>query len=170
MHCEPARNMLDNLFLSFGVLTRAVFSAGSYRRSCSLDVEVSASGFTKDLETNGALLDPSGPEQENDEEEEDEEEVTDEETESMEESVNIEEYNQTMLELEGLKVGDPHEKIQDQKEESSKETKEVTPVASPAEADKETGKEFEEELKEEDDECPELTDLSASNKALKPFR
>ncbi|XP_037536390.1 serine/threonine-protein kinase RIO2 [Nematolebias whitei] len=141
------------------------------RRSCSLDVEVSASGFTKDLETNGALLDPSGPEQETDEEEEeDEEEVTDEEAESVEESVDIEEYNQTMLELEGLKVSELHAKIQDQEEERSKETKEVTRMASSAEADEETGKEFEEELKEEDDECPELTDLSASNKELKPFR
>uniref|UniRef100_A0A2I4BQ73 Serine/threonine-protein kinase RIO2 n=1 Tax=Austrofundulus limnaeus TaxID=52670 RepID=A0A2I4BQ73_AUSLI len=139
------------------------------RRSYSLDIDVSASGFTKELKTDVALLDPAGPEQENDEEEDDGE-ATDEEAESVEDSLDIEEYNQVMLELEGLKVSESSAKVQDREEEISNETQEVTEATSTAEAQDETGTGFEEELKEEEDECPELTDLSASNKEFKPFR
>uniref|UniRef100_A0A8D3C4Z5 Serine/threonine-protein kinase RIO2 n=1 Tax=Scophthalmus maximus TaxID=52904 RepID=A0A8D3C4Z5_SCOMX len=54
------------------------------RRSCSLDVEVSASGFTKDMERDGSLLHPAGPEEE-EEEDDDYEEGTDDEEEEREE-------------------------------------------------------------------------------------
>ena len=53
-----------------------------YRRSCSLDVEISASGFTKDFERDAALLHPAGPESEEEDdsdEEKDEEEGREEE-------------------------------------------------------------------------------------------
>uniref|UniRef100_A0A4W6GC27 Serine/threonine-protein kinase RIO2 n=1 Tax=Lates calcarifer TaxID=8187 RepID=A0A4W6GC27_LATCA len=131
------------------------------RRSYSLDIEVSASGFTKDLERDGALLHPAGPEGEEDDEEEDnDEEATDEEEEREEDSVDMEEYKHAMLELEGLKVSDTHADRQDEEEEK-------TPAAG---SDEETEKDLEEELKEAEDECPELTDLSAANKEFKPFR
>ncbi|XP_044052721.1 serine/threonine-protein kinase RIO2 [Siniperca chuatsi] len=138
------------------------------RRSCSLDVEVSASGFTKDLERDGALLHPAGPEgEEDDEEESDDEEATDEEVE--EESLDMEEYKHAMLELEGLKVSDTHVNIQD-KDNKSEKGEEQTETAPTARSDEETEKDLEEELNEAEDECPELADLSTSNKDFKPFR
>lgn len=169
MNCDICSNYVEQLFDFFLALSRAVFSVGFHRRSYSLDVDVSASGFTKELKTDVALLDPAGPEPENDEEEDDQE-GRDEEADSVEESLDIEEYNQAMLELEGLKVSESSAKVQAQEEETSNETQEVTEVTPTAEAHEETGKEFEEELKEEKDECPELTELSASNKEFKPFR
>ncbi|XP_070760651.1 serine/threonine-protein kinase RIO2 [Enoplosus armatus] len=142
------------------------------RRTCSIDVEVSASGFTKDLERDGALLHPAGPEEEEDEEEEesDDEEETEEEVEKKEEeSLDMEEYKHAMLELEGLKVSDTHAGIhnEDNKGEKGEEQKEIE-TAPTARSDEE--KDLEEELKEEEDECPELADLSTSNKDFKPFR
>ncbi|XP_054467068.1 serine/threonine-protein kinase RIO2 [Anoplopoma fimbria] len=143
------------------------------RRSCSLDVEVSASGFTKDMERDGALLHPAGPEEEEDDEEEDddEEEETDEEVEKEEESLDIEEYKHAMLELEGLKVSDSHADIQNEenKKEKEEEQKE-TETTSAARSDEEPDKEEEKELNEAEDECPELADLSISNREIKPFR
>ncbi|XP_051279160.1 serine/threonine-protein kinase RIO2 [Dicentrarchus labrax] len=149
------------------------------RRTRSLDVEVSASGFTKDLERDGALLYPAGPEGEEDSEEEgDDEEASDEETEKEEESVDMEEYKHAMLELEGLKVSDteadlPNDDKEGEKEEEQKENE----TAPTARSDEETEKDLEEELneaKEElneaEDECPELADLSTANKDFKPFR
>uniref|UniRef100_A0A665WY28 Serine/threonine-protein kinase RIO2 n=1 Tax=Echeneis naucrates TaxID=173247 RepID=A0A665WY28_ECHNA len=129
------------------------------RRSYSLDIEVSASGFTKDLEKDGALLLPAGPEGEDGEEkEESDDEGTDEEVEREEENVDMEEYNHAMLELEGLKVSD-----------TPSEPKE-TETAPAAKSDKEIEKDLEEELKEAEDECPDLADLSATNKEFIPFR
>lgn len=142
--------------------------ACSLRRSCSLDIEVSASGFTKDLETNAELLHPAGPDDE--EVEDDEEEASDEEAEKVEEGFDIDEYKHAMLELEGLKVSETPAVTQDQKEESSEESKDVPEVVPTPGGHGETGGEFEEELKEAEDECPELTELSASNKEFKPFR
>uniref|UniRef100_A0A3B5ME92 Serine/threonine-protein kinase RIO2 n=1 Tax=Xiphophorus couchianus TaxID=32473 RepID=A0A3B5ME92_9TELE len=136
------------------------------RRSCSLDIEVSASGFTKDLETNAELLHPAGPD---DEEVEDDEEASDEEAEKVEEGFDIDEYKHAMLELEGLKVSETPAVTQDQKEESSEESKDVPEVVPTPGGHEETGGEFEEELKEAEDECPELAELSASNKEFKPF-
>ncbi|PWA19561.1 hypothetical protein CCH79_00006949, partial [Gambusia affinis] len=138
------------------------------RRSCSLDIEVSASGFTKDLETNAELLHPAGPEDE--ELEDDEEEASDEEAEKVEEGFDIDEYRHAMLELEGLKVSETPAATQDQKEDSSDESKDVPEATPTPGGHEETGGEFEEELKEAEDECPELAELSASNKEFKPFR
>lgn len=142
------------------------------RRSYSLDVEVSASGFTKDLERDGALLHPAGPEEEEDDDErDDDEDSTDEEAEREEESVDMDEYKHAMLELEGLKVSETHADKQQEEEESEKsEEEKETERAPEARSDEEAENILEEELKEAEDECPELTDLSASNKEFKPFR
>ncbi|XP_056232454.1 serine/threonine-protein kinase RIO2 [Seriola aureovittata] len=143
------------------------------RRSYSLDVEVSASGFTKDLEKDGELLHPAGPEgEEGDEEEDSDEEATDEEVEREEENVDMEDYKHAMLELEGLKVSDTHAGRQDEEEEKSekREEQKETETSTAARSDEESEKDLEEELKEAVDECPELAELSASNKEFKPFR
>ncbi|XP_028270141.1 serine/threonine-protein kinase RIO2 [Parambassis ranga] len=142
------------------------------RRSYSLDIEVSASGFTKDLEKDGALLHPAGPEDEEDDDEEEDEEEAEEEEESADEEaeggVDMEEYKHAVLELEGLKVSETHRDTQDQEELSERtEEEKQTETVSAGKFDEEKG---EEELKEAEDECPELTDLSASNKEFKPFR
>lgn len=142
------------------------------RRSHSLDVEVSASGFTKDMERDGALLHPAGPEGENDdnEEEDDDEETTDGGVEE-EESVDMEEYKHAMLELEGLKVSDSYADIQEEENESEKvEEQKETETAPAPNSDEEPKNDLEEELNEAEDECPELADLSTSNKDFKPFR
>ncbi|XP_042277405.1 serine/threonine-protein kinase RIO2 [Thunnus maccoyii] len=142
------------------------------RRSYSLDVEVSASGFTKDLERDGALLHPAGPEEEDDDDEkDDDEDSTDEEAEREEESVDMDEYKHAMLELEGLKVSETHaDKQQEEEESETREEEEETERAPEARSDEEAENILEEELKEAEDDCPELTDLSASNKEFKPFR
>lgn len=146
------------------------------RRSYSVDVEVSASGFTKDMERDSALLHPAGPEDEeeddDDDEEDDDEEATDEEAEKEEDkSVDMEEYKHVMLELEGLKVSDTHTDKQDEDSEKEKEEEQNETETTPtARSDEETEKGLEEELNEAEDECPELADLSTSNKEFKPFR
>ncbi|XP_053182012.1 serine/threonine-protein kinase RIO2 [Scomber japonicus] len=142
------------------------------RRSYSLDVEVSASGFTKDLQRDGALLHPAGPEDEEDDDDDDEkdddEDSTDEEAGGEEESVDMDEYKHVMLELEGLKVTETH--ADEEEEESEKREEEKTERVPEARSDEETENNLEEELNEAEDECPELADISASNKEFKPFR
>ncbi|XP_077418546.1 serine/threonine-protein kinase RIO2 [Vanacampus margaritifer] len=143
------------------------------RRSCSLDVAVSASGFTKDLEEEAAVLHPTGPEGEQDDEETDsDKEETDEEIETEEQSVDVTDYNNAILELEGLKVGNANADVQDEEEndkeegESEKREEEEELNADARSTDKPVN-DLEEEL---EDELPELSDLSASNKEFKPFR
>lgn len=143
------------------------------RRSYSLDVEVSASGFTKEMEKDGALLHPAGPEGENSDEEEsdDDEEAADEEEENNEESLDMEEYKHAMQELEGLKVSDTHADVPDAAEDNEEtEIETETQLESTAGGDEEAEKDLEDELREAEDECPDLADLSTSNKEFKPFR
>lgn len=148
------------------------------RRSYSLDVEVSASGFTKDLEKDGVLLQPAGPESEDDDvDEEEDDDDDDEDEESGEEEPNktldLEEYNHALLELEGLKVSDTNIEIQDNvtEEESEEPTlQQNTETVSTIKREEKTERDKEDELKEADDGCPELTELSAFNKEYKPFR
>ena len=162
----------------------------SRRRSVSLDVEISASGFTKDLERDAALLQPAGPGEE-EEEEGDEEEAGEE----GEDSVDLEEYRHAMLELEGLKVCDPHtdtpslsEERVERREERVVEEEDAErrggECPRPTDASQVNGREVgdagkegdegrrddEEEEKEGEDACPDLLDLSAVNKEFKPFR
>ncbi|XP_068461504.1 serine/threonine-protein kinase RIO2 [Clinocottus analis] len=146
------------------------------RRTSSLDVDVSASGFTKDMQRDGAMLHPAGPEEEeeaddDDENDEEDEEETDEELEKEEEGVHMEEYKHALLELEGLKVSDSHADIQyeDNKSEKEEEQKEIE-ITSTARSDEEPDKNLEEALNEAEDEYPELADLSTANKEFKPFR
>ncbi|XP_071208952.1 serine/threonine-protein kinase RIO2 [Salvelinus alpinus] len=138
------------------------------RRYVSLDVEISASGFTKDFERDAALLDPKGPEEEEDEGEEDEGEE-DEGEEDMEKTMDMEEYRHAILELEGLKVSDTETHTETGDEDGERdpgrgEQRETDPEAVVM------GDLDEEREKEEEDVCPELIDLSSSNREFKPFR
>ncbi|XP_041741777.1 serine/threonine-protein kinase RIO2 [Coregonus clupeaformis] len=133
------------------------------RRSCSLDVEISASGFTKDFERDAALLDPEGPDGEDDDEGEEEEE--EEEEEEMEKTMDMEEYRHAILELEGLKVSDTQTETHTETgDEEGGEPRETDPEAVVM------GGLHEAREKEEEDVCPELVDLSSSNREFKPFR
>lgn len=119
------------------------------------------------------MLHPSGPDEEDDdvdEEEDPDEHSGEEEGENEDEaSLNIEEYKHAILELEGLKVSDADTGTQDGDKESEREVEE--PGKAPAVgSDDETERGHNEELKEAEDECPELLDLSTSNKEFKPFR
>lgn len=146
-----------------------------YRRSCSLDIEVSASGFTKDLERDGALLHPAGPEGEEEDDEDKEEDQAEhsgeEEQKEEEESLDREEYKHAILELEGLKVSDSRTDTQDEDKEIEAEEDDEEPGTTQITGSvEETEKDHNKELNEAEDECPELLDLSASNKEFKPFR
>ncbi|XP_033829046.1 serine/threonine-protein kinase RIO2 [Periophthalmus magnuspinnatus] len=133
------------------------------RRSHSLDVEVSASGFTKEMEKDSDLLYPAGPECEDDDEEEiEEEEICEQEP---NDTIDLEEFKHAMLELEGLKCGDSNVKEDEAKTLEKRDT-EIEPRVK--NEDETEG--AEEELNEADDECPELTHLSASNGDFRPFR
>lgn len=145
-----------------------------FRRSYSLDVEVSASGFIKELEKDGVLLQPAGPESEDDDDEE-EEDVEDEDISEEEEpnkTLDLEDYKHAMLELEGLKVSETNIEILDNvtEEESEHPTLQQNTETVTVKSEEETERDKEDELKEADDECPELTELSAFNKEYKPFR
>ncbi|XP_054630659.1 serine/threonine-protein kinase RIO2 [Dunckerocampus dactyliophorus] len=141
------------------------------RRSYSLDIEVSASGFTKDLEEDAALLHPAGPEgeEEDDDEDDSDEEETCEEVKREEQSVDVTEYNNAMLELEGLKVSDDMQEDEEApsetggKEGKNENRKDDVMAPEARINDKAVNEELE-------DEFPELSDLSASNKEFKPFR
>ncbi|KAL0979303.1 hypothetical protein UPYG_G00183400 [Umbra pygmaea] len=137
------------------------------RRSCSLDVEISASGFTKDFQRDSALLDPEGPSGDEVEEEEEGEEEEKEEKNEEEEgelTLDMEEHRQAMLELEGLKVSDTQTERQVETEAESERQVESGPeTAVMADHDGER-------KNEDDDVCPGLVDLSFSNREFKPFR
>uniref|UniRef100_A0A8C4ZFG5 non-specific serine/threonine protein kinase n=1 Tax=Gadus morhua TaxID=8049 RepID=A0A8C4ZFG5_GADMO len=121
------------------------------RRSCCLDVEISASGFTKEMERDGELLHPAGPEsEEEDDEDDDEEEEEEGDSENGEvQGVDMEEYKHVMLELDGLKLGETQTDSRDAEEKE--ELKAELAVCS-------------------EDQCPELLGLSAANREFKPFR
>ncbi|KAJ8263078.1 hypothetical protein COCON_G00155350 [Conger conger] len=79
------------------------------RRECSLDVEISASGYTKVMQEDDQLLHPAGPE---DEEEEEEEEEEDEGHTQASDALaalsegEMEEFRHALQELDGLRVGE----------------------------------------------------------------
>lgn len=119
------------------------------------------------------MLHPAGPEGEEDDDEGEEEDQAehfgeDEGEKEDEESLDIEAYKHAILELEGLKVSDLHTDTQDEDKESEGEDEHgITHIAGSVE---ETEKDHNEDVNEAEDECPELLDLSASNKEFKPFR
>ncbi|XP_063051179.1 serine/threonine-protein kinase RIO2 isoform X2 [Engraulis encrasicolus] len=187
------------------------------RRTSSLDVEISASGYTKAMQQDDELLHPEGPEGGATTEEaedgppsEDEEEEEDDDPEKShsaqadtpsEKGVDLEEYKQAMLELEGLRLGEESTKgalkghaSQDQtdcdtgtmaKETGEGQQEQREPQCGTDDAETlrtevvsedvggivpERRGSDEEDGREDEDECPELVDLSAINKEFKPFR
>ncbi|XP_036454793.1 serine/threonine-protein kinase RIO2 [Colossoma macropomum] len=141
------------------------------RKACSLDVEISASGYTKELQQDDQLLHPVGPEGE--ERLSGDENDDDPGSPESEEPIDIEEYRHAMLELEGLKTGEETvsgEKNPEEHEETSS-AKDICPedVNNDVVTDSPKDLKSDEEL-ENDDECPDLVDLSACNKEFRPFR
>lgn len=125
------------------------------------------------MEKDGALLHPAGPEDENADEEDsdDDKEAAEEVDENDEESLDMEEYKQAVQELEGLKFSDTRADTPDKdKEDEETEIETETRLESAVGGDEETEKDLEDELCEAEDECPDLADLSTSNKEFKPFR
>uniref|UniRef100_A0A8B9JI93 Serine/threonine-protein kinase RIO2 n=1 Tax=Astyanax mexicanus TaxID=7994 RepID=A0A8B9JI93_ASTMX len=143
-------------------------------KACSLDVEVSASGYTKELQQDDQLLHPVGPEGEDSQSGDEEADDPLAPELASEEPIDIEEYKHAMLELEGLKISE--ETLSGQKEEVEHEDTSSAPDVCSGNVQNEVTDspkhlQSEEELENEDeDECPDLVDLSACNKEFKPFR
>lgn len=182
------------------VQCRPVFNC---RRTCSLDVEISASGYTKAMQQDDELLHPEGPEGAeglSEDEEDPEKDLGEPADLRTDEGVDLEEYKQAMLELEGLRLGEEDTGKKGHKREPSQDQTDCDPgqrLLVHTDTDEEKREQGEpehntddtetrieaqevggavpvslgsdEELGEED-ECPELVDLSAINKEFKPFR
>lgn len=83
----------------------------------------------------------------------------------------MDEYEHAILELEGLKISSAEEHTEEQHGRSSPGEESCTGGVRDLVTDTSTSLESNEELeKENEDECPELVDLSAFNKEYKPFR
>uniref|UniRef100_A0A8C9WU73 Serine/threonine-protein kinase RIO2 n=1 Tax=Scleropages formosus TaxID=113540 RepID=A0A8C9WU73_SCLFO len=126
------------------------------RKECSLDVEISASGFSKDLQEDEFLLHPAGPDAEDESEEEAEDPTATgsrEKGEGAHGLIDMEEFHKVLLELEGLKVKEEHKP-----DEGS--TGHLVPRSLSPEG----------LCNEKEDEYPDLVDLSTSNKEFRPFR
>nr|AAQ97840.1 RIO kinase 2 [Danio rerio] len=139
------------------------------RRACSLDVEISASGYTKELQQDDSLLHPEGPESDGDEDDESPESTDDTHQASAGDTIDMEEFKHAMLELEGLKIS----------AETLSEENNTEPEGARCEQDvpsedlqTEMVSGISEDLgrDEVEDECPDLVDLSACNKEFRPFR
>ncbi|XP_016326709.1 serine/threonine-protein kinase RIO2-like [Sinocyclocheilus anshuiensis] len=146
------------------------------RRACSLDVEISASGYTKELQQDDRLLHPEGPEGEGlsgDEDDDIPESADDTHQAASEDVVSMEEYKHAMLELEGLKISKetPIEKKDTEEHDGAQCEEEILSEDIQKETVSDISKDLEwEEENEVEDECPDLVDLSASNKEFRPFR
>ncbi|KAK3514869.1 hypothetical protein QTP70_033799 [Hemibagrus guttatus] len=143
------------------------------RKACSLDVEISASGYTKELQQDDQLLHPVGPEGEENlsEDEQDSPELPEF---ACEEAVDMEEYKHAILELEGLKIGNEassgEKPAEEQHGSDTTSEKEISLESAKAlVTDSCRGLENDGELEEDEDECPDLVDLSSCNKDFKPF-
>lgn len=144
------------------------------RRSCSLDVEISASGYTKELQQDDSLLHPEGPEGEElceDEDDDISESADDTQQAASEDVISMEEYKHAMLELEGLKISKetPSEENDTEEHEGARCQEDIPAEDIQKETDisKDLGRDEEDEV---EDECPDLVDLSACNKEFRPFR
>ncbi|XP_059406291.1 serine/threonine-protein kinase RIO2-like [Carassius carassius] len=147
------------------------------RRACSLDVEISASGYTKELQQDDDLLHPEGPEGEGlsgDDDDDDSSESADETQQAtLEDVISIEEYKQAMLELEGLNISKdtPTEGNATEEHKGAQCEEQIPSEDIHKETASDISKDLEgEEENEVEDECPDLVDLSASNKEFRPFR
>ncbi|XP_053510067.1 serine/threonine-protein kinase RIO2 [Ictalurus furcatus] len=143
------------------------------RKACSLDVEISASGYTKELQQDDQLLHPVGPEGEENLSE-DEDGAPEAAEPVCEESIDMEEYKHAILELEGLKIGNETSSGETHTEEQHGEASSGKELCSDGVNDLVTDSsrrlENNEEFEENEDKCPDLVDLSAYNKEFKPFR
>ncbi|KAJ8380427.1 hypothetical protein SKAU_G00012050 [Synaphobranchus kaupii] len=77
------------------------------RKECCLDIEVTASGYTKDMQEDDQLLHPLGPEEEEGQGEEEDVEEGDTKTSDAEAALSegdVEEFRHAIQELEGLRV------------------------------------------------------------------
>ncbi len=132
-------------------------------------MEISVSGYTKELQQDDCLLHPEGPEGEGLSEDDDDdisESADDTHQATLEDVISIDEYKQAMLELEGLNISKDTPT-----EENDTEEEEIPSEDVRKETVSDITKDLErEEENEEEDECPDLVDLSASNKELRPFR
>uniref|UniRef100_A0A8C2D8A3 Serine/threonine-protein kinase RIO2 n=1 Tax=Cyprinus carpio TaxID=7962 RepID=A0A8C2D8A3_CYPCA len=144
------------------------------RRACSLDVEISASGYTKKLQQDDCLLHPEGPEGEGlsgDEDDDDISESADDTHEAaLEDVINIEEYKQAMLELEGLNIrkDTPTEENATEEHEGAQCEEEIPSEDIQKETVPDISKDLEgEEENEVEDECPDLVDLSVIKQKVK---
>lgn len=137
-------------------------------------MEISASGYTKELQQDDQLLHPVGPEGEENlsEDEQDSPEVP---ASASEDAIDMEEYKHAILELEGLKIGNEassgEKSTEEQHDSDTSSEKEISPeCTNDLVTDSSRRLKSDEELEENDDECPDLVDLSAYNKDFKPFR
>lgn len=143
------------------------------RKACSLDVEISASGYTKELQQDDRLLHPVGPEGE-ESPSGDEDDAPEALEPVCEESVDLEEYKHAILELEGLKIGNETSPGEERTEEQHGETSSEKEICSDSVyhlvTDTSRRLESNQELEESENECPDLVDISSCNKEFKPFR
>ncbi|XP_053557486.1 serine/threonine-protein kinase RIO2 [Bombina bombina] len=165
------------------------------QRECSLDVEIAASGYTKEMQEDDDLLHPLGPydeEETNDvcndptEGERNQETVYNEqipldapstqslidsahsqdgETDKMLQSLDMAEFSCALAELEGHPVVNKHKNIPDTSDITDSVGDEL--IDENVNSADHKGSPGEEEY---EDECPDLVDLSAANKGYKPFR
>lgn len=139
-------------------------------------MEVSASGYSKELQRDDHLLHPEGPEGEGlsgDEDDDISESADDTHQAALEDVISIEEYKQAMLELEGLNISKdtPTEENDTEEHEGAQCEEEIPSEDIQKETVSDITKDLErEEENEVEDECPDLVDLSASNKEFRPFR
>lgn len=139
-------------------------------------MEVSASGYSKELQRDDHLLHPEGPEGEGlsgDEDDDISESADDKHQAALEDVISIEEYKQAMLELEGLNISKdtPTEENDTEEHEGAQCEEEIPSEDIQKETVSDITKDLErEEENEVEDECPDLVDLSASNKEFRPFR
>lgn len=141
-----------------------------FRKACSLDVEISASGYTKELQQDDQLLHPVGPEGDGTLSG-DEDDAPEAPASACDASVDMDEYEHAILELEGLKISSAEEHAQEQHGHSSPEEESCSGGVDDSITDTPRRLGSNEEPEEDnEDECPELVDLSAFNKEFKPFR
>lgn len=136
-------------------------------------MEISASGYTKELQQDDSLLHPEGPEGEGlsgDEDDDISESDDDTHQAASEDVISMEEYKHAMLELEGLKIS--KETLSEENDTEEHEGARCQEEIPAEDIQKETVSDISKDLgrDEVEDECPDLVDLSAFNKEFRPFR
>lgn len=158
---------------SLDFIDQAKLRISLHRKACSLDVEISASGYTKELQQDDSLLHPEGPEGEGlsgDEDDDISESDDDTHQAASEDVISMEEYKHAMLELEGLKIS--KETLSEENDTEEHEGARCQEEIPAEDIQKETVSDISKDLgrDEVEDECPDLVDLSAFNKEFRPFR